>query len=142
MLIYTYSKDKDKVEAALCAALGVEKGRDPSWPLPNMKEVADHDYWNYLFTWTIETDAFVGSLRGVDVPKGRLCIQFVDHGTLAAGGFAVLFGYWGKDEGRPSVRYFTWRACDHKFQQKTLGNCYNRYTCEKCGRYYDVDSSD
>ena len=34
-------------------------------------------------------------------------------------------------------------GCNHKMEHTAnLGNCYNRYTCTKCGYVDDVDSSD
>lgn len=32
--------------------------------------------------------------------------------------------------------------CEHEYAQETLGRCYNKYTCKKCGYSYEVDSSD
>lgn len=33
--------------------------------------------------------------------------------------------------------------CEHEwYQSKNLGRCYNEYTCSKCGRTKNVDSSD
>jgi hypothetical protein len=33
-------------------------------------------------------------------------------------------------------------GCVHKMERTNLGRCYNRYTCEKCGYSYEVDSGD
>ena len=33
-------------------------------------------------------------------------------------------------------------GCEHSMRGKNLGRCYNEYTCQKCGYYYRVDSSD
>jgi hypothetical protein len=32
--------------------------------------------------------------------------------------------------------------CEHEYTGKTLGRCYNGYTCNHCGDYYTIDSSD
>lgn len=33
-------------------------------------------------------------------------------------------------------------GCDHKFDSRNLGRCYNEYRCSKCDHYFRVDSSD
>lgn len=35
-----------------------------------------------------------------------------------------------------------WAACAHEFKSSTVANCLTRYTCTKCGKAHDVDSSD
>lgn len=37
------------------------------------------------------------------------------------------------------------RWCDklkHKRREENIGRCWNRYTCDKCGFSYEIDSSD
>lgn len=53
-------------------------------------------------------------------------------------GIGMTNDYWnGK------VRYFKFAECEHTMQHtKCLGNCYNEYTCSKCGYRQEVDSSD
>jgi hypothetical protein len=38
--------------------------------------------------------------------------------------------------------FFKFADCNHKYHAKNLGNCYNSYTCLRCGDSYTVDSSD
>jgi hypothetical protein len=41
-----------------------------------------------------------------------------------------------------TFRYFLF-GCDHDWKfVENLGRCYNRYKCSKCGRQWDIDSSD
>lgn len=39
-------------------------------------------------------------------------------------------------------RFFLFKLCDHDEEQTNISNCYNRYTCKKCGYSYTIDSSD
>lgn len=34
------------------------------------------------------------------------------------------------------------QPCLHQYQQITMGRCYTKYTCEYCGDWYSIDSSD
>lgn len=40
------------------------------------------------------------------------------------------------------ARAASYAGCEHEYAQETLGRCYNKYTCKKCGYSYEVDSSD
>ena len=71
---------------------------------------------------------------------GTPMIYLVDHGNMIQGGFAVLELYSGPQAGQQ--RFFEWRTCDHEFKSRTIANCLNRFTCQKCGAVYEVDSSD
>lgn len=33
-------------------------------------------------------------------------------------------------------------GCQHDYNETVLGNCYRRYTCQKCGYSFSVDSGD
>lgn len=68
-----------------------------------------------------------------------MIIYFAGHSHFIDGGFAVAYFYEYRKE---RVAYYTWRKCVHKFQQKNIGNCLNRYTCLHCHKSFEVDSSD
>lgn len=36
----------------------------------------------------------------------------------------------------------TYARCDHDITSKTVGNCYHRHTCAKCGLVFHIDSGD
>jgi len=56
-------------------------------------------------------------------------------------GTGIAYVFTGSGD-KPSHSWFEF-GCDHKMEHTTkLGNCYNRYTCSKCGYVDDVDSSD
>lgn len=65
---------------------------------------------------------------------------YIGHSQLIDGGLVVVEAYSGAEQGK--VRYFQWRKCEHVFQSATIGNCLTRYTCKRCTKFYDVDSSD
>jgi hypothetical protein len=62
----------------------------------------------------------------------------MNHSQFIGGGFAVAIF---RDHPKTTVRYFEWRDCDHVFKESNVGHCQHRYTCEKCKRFYEVDSS-
>lgn len=33
-------------------------------------------------------------------------------------------------------------GCLHEYEEETVGNCYHKYTCTKCGDVYNIDSGD
>lgn len=126
----------------LLAALGIRpKGfvTERKWPLPNMVRVTEREYWQWRSTYfTPKDEAWAGQVK-LDDGWGTLLLFLIDQGQYLGGGFAVVTEHGG---GQRGVRYYTWGDCVHDFDQKTIGNCLNQYTCSKCGRAYDVDSSD
>lgn len=41
------------------------------------------------------------------------------------------------------VRWYTFERCKHNMEHtRNLGNCYNEYTCSKCGYIERIDSGD
>jgi hypothetical protein len=130
-----YAK-KDEDAAALRALFA---GKDPTWPPPNLKPCTEHDYWRSIW-FDFKAESWIGRVQVADRSWATAMLFYVGHGDHIDGGFAVLKVYSPSEAQR--VEYFTWGACDHDFTQKTIGNCLNRYTCAKCGKAYDVDSSD
>lgn len=48
----------------------------------------------------------------------------------------------GKALGYTKIDPTTGRGCHHKYTSQTIGRCYHRYTCTKCGSQHDIDSGD
>ena len=48
----------------------------------------------------------------------------------------------GKAMGYTKIDPKTGLGCKHYFTGRTIGRCYNRYTCTKCDSQYDIDSGD
>lgn len=51
-------------------------------------------------------------------------------------------GYGIGIDGTDAPIFFKFADCEHRYNQKNLGRCYNEYTCVKCGDSYTVDSTD
>lgn len=129
----------DKTRVAMFAALGVEKEyHRPAWPLPNMKPSDEKSFWSWRSFYTFPMEIWVGQIK-INGEYANLMLYWLGHGQFIDGGFAVaVFRQYQRER----VEYFEWRACDHKFNGRTIGNCRNEYTCEKCGKSYEIDSSD
>lgn len=129
----------EKTKANFLKAIGMEDEfcRVP-WPLPNMKDSTERDFWGWRASSSFRLEAWCDSVT-VDGEHATLLTFFLDSGHFIDGGFAVAVIYRGTVAHH--ARYFEWRACDHKFAHRTTGNCQHRYTCERCKKTYDVDSS-
>jgi hypothetical protein len=158
MLLNCPETKREKIEARLKELLGVDRSsRAPAWPLPNMKEVNERDFWGWRSSYSFEAEVWFGQIKTAEVDPtsqfghpewGVLLVYLVDHSSMAGGGFAVVYNYNARDcnapedkPGAKSVRYFKWVNCVHEFAQRNIGNCLNRYTCNKCGASHDIDSS-
>jgi hypothetical protein len=128
----------DKTKAKMFAALGIEKGYQRlTWPLPNMKPSTEKDFWGWRSSYTFSMEIWVGQIR-IGEEWANVMLYWLGHSQFIDGGFAVAaFRQYQKER----VEYFEWRACDHKFTHKTIGNCQHLYTCEHCKKSYEVDSS-
>jgi len=111
---------------------------------PNLKEIEAGDWAWGQSSYTPTAELYIGRVVLPDGTKGDMrvtvyCGGYYNHG----GGFATLFmyDYTGSQHGH-RVRFFEWASCQHRYSSKNIGRCLNRYTCEKCGHSYDVDSSD
>lgn len=136
-MIYTHHSATD--EDACDAALGLKsRFAEPAWPLPNMKRVEEKDFWNHAASWSWSAEGYGGHFKIGD-EWATVRIFYAGHSRLIDGGYAVAV-FRGYQEER--VEYYEWRACDHVFASKNVGRCLNRYTCEKCGKSYEIDSSD
>lgn len=49
--------------------------------------------------------------------------------------------FWGYRDGKAEVLRVE-LGCDHDYKSETLGRCWYRSTCQKCGYQFEVDSSD
>jgi len=146
MLFYTpknghYEKDKVIFDRLVQVLNGTAKGNhvDFSWPLPNMKQTTESNFWSHRAHYTPSVYAYMGRSQIKNV-YGKLTwatvlIYLVDEVTLPCGGYCVTI------DDKNVVTYYTFQLCVHEYKQTNLGNCYNRYTCVKCGGSYEVDSS-
>lgn len=134
MLTYKLSIDRE-LEARVKALLGSDQTK---WPLPNMKPVTEAQFWGQLTIFTHKADTYYGQVK-IGEEWATVRLMLVDGGHLIGGGLAVArFSTYNKER----VAYFQWSDCDHTFTEKNVGRCLHRYTCTKCNRAYEVDSSD
>jgi uncharacterized protein YbaR (Trm112 family) len=48
----------------------------------------------------------------------------------------------GEAKGYTTKDPATGLGCRHLFHEAQIGNCYHRYTCQRCKLWYDIDSGD
>jgi hypothetical protein len=139
------SHNQDIMDSFL-KAMGAKGASDRVWPLPNLKKITEAEFWHWRTSYTpcAEANLLQIQLAKVDPESkfghpqwGTPIVYFLNHSELIGGGFVVVHEY-----NYSRVTYYTWSACDHTFQGKTIGNCLNRYTCTKCNNSYEIDSSD
>ncbi|HEX2726300.1 MAG TPA: hypothetical protein VHN20_10810 [Beijerinckiaceae bacterium] len=110
---------------------------DAPWPLPNARPSSETEFWGWLTTWGPRAYAWTGQ-RKIGDDFANVLVFYMDVMDMQNGGFAiVVFRRYQQER----VEYFRWGACQHEFENKTIGNCLHRYTCKKCGATHDVDSS-
>jgi hypothetical protein len=140
MLFHQVRSADAELKAKIVKATGGNEWTLP-WPLPNMKPIKDTEFWSWRTSYTFSGEVWAGSRR-IDIDGkptwANLMVYWLGHGHYEGGGFAVAVV---RDYQAEKVLYFDWRACEHTFAQKNIGNCLNRYTCTKCGASHDVDSS-
>jgi len=154
MLITIGTQQEDyrkEIENAFLDALGSDgdKWFEPIFAtMPNVEFVTEKEFWGWRSIRGFKAEAWCqnGVRRSPrTTPDGKsmegwatMLIYFVDHAHYIDGGFGVLYFHsYGNEE----VRYFGWRKCAHDFTHRSTGNCQHEYTCTKCGKSYDVDSS-
>ena len=166
----TYTGEQhERIKERFLNLLGLKNLYDKGtlWPLPNMREIREVDYWWHRSSYSPKAELWTGQIKIADRdphPKnifgnphwGHLHIYLEDHGRLEGGGHAILFTYnwmdWredhpgSKDPNFHAVRYFTWQVCAHEFvevgpvAQRSRG--WHEYKCKKCGAGYTIDSGD
>ena len=104
--------------------------------LPNRKEIEAHEAWHWMNIWTPKNWIYNSQAQWED-SWGHLTIFPMNVMQLTDGGIAIWYSY----SPEKVVRYFELRNCDHEWSYRQLGNCWKEYTCRKCGKKYDVDSS-
>lgn len=95
-------------------------------------EFAQSDYWIY----SPVKEEFRQIMRypeGVEPIKGLQGIRM--YWMHDGHGWGMYHDYWAK-----KIRYFRF-GCEHEWTDKKIGNCLHLYTCSKCGKKKEVDSS-
>lgn len=126
-------------ECAAAMGCATHSNKAP-WPLPNMKESSESEFWGWKCSQSFTAEAHSLSMKDEN-GWFDLFIFYYGHGRFIDGGFAVAV--YRNDYPKPkTVKYFTWMKCDHDFVSSRSGfNCVTNYTCKHCGKGYSVDSS-
>jgi len=116
----------------------------------NMREISSSDFWHWFSTYT----PFATEFRQPLLPKepGDIARSFWGNLTLLYSNYTCTEGYafttkwdYTQPNGGPHdfwPRFFKFGECIHIDTARTIGSCLTRYTCQKCGRSYTIDSSD
>lgn len=138
-MLFHILTDDLHIQKEITEALGISsEGYGFKWPLPNLKPSSERDYWFWrsMYSFRAEVSALEHQIKG---DWATVLLYYVGHSKHIDGGFAVCV-FYGSDKER--VEYYTWSRCDHVFKVRNVGRCLNRYTCEHCGKSYEIDSSD
>lgn len=139
MLIHVteYPKAGNEVTADFEKHVGNREG----WPLPNLKRIKDHEFWDALCSGGFKVHAWVSPK---EITRGKhdwayIQVFYTDFMRTACGGVAALYFYGYQ---RERIEYYSWSPCDHQWSERTVGNCLHEATCKNCGVKYGYDSSD
>lgn len=133
------AKEDDKMRRDLLAALDLKNDwAVPAWPLPNMKPSTEKSFWGWRASYTFPLEVWAGQIR-IGNEWANLMLYWVGHSQFIDGGFAVAVFRQYREE---RVEYYEWGACDHDFEGKNAGRCLTKYTCKKCHKTFEIDSSD
>lgn len=129
------------VKSQVFPILGVkDEWEHVSWPLPNMKQVTESDFWSWRCSYSFKAEInFVMAVKHDDETTRDVLGYIVDHSSMIDGGFLVLVDRSYRDP-KP-VLYYKFGLCEHNFEHQTIGNCLHEYTCKYCKKSYTVDSS-
>lgn len=148
----TYSMEATKFEEAkFLEACGKPQDGGSWWQpsfqhLPNVKFITENDFWWSTMQKGARAEAWLGhqpnkhnfvNKDGKHVSDWVDCILYWDnHDRLIGGGHGVLWSYNQK-----TTLYFTWQACDHKWEEHSPRMFSHVVTCQKCKAVYEYDSS-
>lgn len=135
MITWSYGKPCDEEKATLLKAMGVDHDLASPWPLPNLKQSSEAEFWGWQRSYG---------------PRARLWLGQ----KKIAYKWATVLAYW-MGEVHPSFAvavfeeypkptravYFTWTACVHDFKIVDSGHCWRDYACTKCPAKFHEDSS-
>jgi hypothetical protein len=99
-------------------------------------------YWMSWLDMQHVTSLFQGPiLRPVTVPCHQDMRRYGRLDVFSNGTCVFMISDYERGKGW-MPRIFMWKVCAHTCTMTTLGRCYHKYTCTKCGYSYTIDSSD
>lgn len=103
-------------------------------------------YWSGRLAYDADNSWYVEHHRWPNSQPVNCWI--IKYDTMANAGVSgdsnigIVWHDWHTEKGKVVNRLFvSVFGCEHDWEGKNLGNCYNSYTCTKCGYGYRVDSS-
>jgi hypothetical protein len=131
-----------ETKKAIHAFFNLNNGDIHEGPLPpNMKEITPAQWAWGLNSYSPTAELYIGDVK-MDGERWTLYATAYHGGYENHGGGFVRAFHYDWPEHRQQVKFYRWASCEHVREQKNIGRCLNRYTCSKCGHFYDVDSSD
>lgn len=130
-----YAGGDELIYTNFVTAMGAETTDKVPWPLPNAVETTQEEYWRLMTLWGPKAMAHAGQVS-ID-GWASVTVWYLDVNEMANGGFAVAYFHV-----QNRVEYWRWGACDHRWTSRTISRCLHRYSCEKCGADFTVDSGD
>jgi hypothetical protein len=119
----------------------------------NMREISPAQFWNWYGTYTPVAQEFRQPQydRNEDMTYGghwgNLMMFYTDYDYTEGYAFTTQWdhtrttsGYKAPNDFWP--RFFKFGPCIHHYVEKKIDKCLHRHTCTKCGKSYEIDSSD
>jgi len=117
---------------------------------PNMREISPSEFWHWFGLYTPAATEFRQPIMPGNEDNlygefwGDLTLLYSTHAMTEGYAFTTSWDYT-QPHGGPNdfwPRFFKFGLCIHRYQGMVIGNCLTKYTCQKCGQTYTIDSSD
>ena len=115
-------------------------GRYNDFP-KNWMQISEEEFWERFAIWHWDMDSRQmypeGQVGQTKMVGARLFWRGDDEGL------GIVEQYDWKKQKHVKPTFFRFYLCEHEWEHSaTLGRCYNRYKCKKCGATKEVDSGD
>jgi len=120
---------------------------------PNMRECSPAEFWNNMSSYYFHGTEFRQPMyeRSEDMPYGghwgNLTLLYTDKEYTEGFAYTTEWDYTPvKARGTAPhdfwPRFFKFGVCIHEWSGMSVGRCLMQCTCKKCGKTYQIDSSD
>ena len=119
----------------------------------NMRECSSSEFWHWFGTYSQVAQEHRQPQYDLadDMPYGghwgNLTLLYSDRDCTEGYAFTTQWDHTRTKSGKQAPndfwpRFFKFGPCMHHYAEKNIAQCLRRYTCTKCGKSYEVDSSD